>query len=72
MERIMKIEWGLTSEALSSFLRWRCGIYNDVILTGAEYDELSDMVAVEIDIASEDWERMVASQDQTVLGEVIQ
>ena len=68
----MRIEWGLTSEVLSEFLRWRCGIFEDVIITDAEFDELSDLVAVGIDIRTDDWERMVASQDETILGEIIQ
>jgi hypothetical protein len=66
------IEWGLDSEALSSFLRWRCDIYNDVAIAGAEWDEMADMVVIDIEIAAEDWERMVASQDESILGEIIQ
>lgn len=68
----MRIEWGLTSEVLSELLRWKCGIYNDVILADAEWDERADMVVVDLEIATEDWERMVASQDESILGDIIQ
>ena len=68
----MRIEWGLTSEVLSEFLRWRCDIFEDVTITNAEFDELSDLVAVEIDIRKDDWERMMSSGDETILGEIIQ
>jgi hypothetical protein len=66
------IEWGLTSEALTSLLQWKCGVQDEVILRSAEFDELADMVAVEIEISEEDWERMVHSQGDELLGEFIQ
>jgi hypothetical protein len=68
----MRVEWGLTSEVLTSLLQWKCDIQDEVTLFDAEYDELSDMVAVEIEISADDWNRMAASQDDGLLGEFIQ
>jgi len=55
----MKVEWGLTSEDLRSLLQERFGVEGMVDLLGAEYDEHADMVALNIELSSDDFEHML-------------
>lgn len=65
----MRIEWGLSSEDLRELLQDRYGVQGLVDLVGAEYDELADLVALNIELSLDDYRRML--DNGPLIGDIV-
>ena len=52
----MDIEWFLTSDDIERLLRENVRLDGSVVITGVEWDDVADAIAIHLDVPYEDWQ----------------
>ena len=64
----MDVEWFLTSEEIEQLLRDNMRLDGTVVITGVEWDDVADAIAIHLDVPYEDW--VCLHERECGLGEI--
>ncbi len=52
----MQVEWFLTSDDIEQLMRENVQIDGTIVITGVEWDDVADAIAIHPDVPYEDWQ----------------